>query len=100
MLYHLISADDWESATRAGIYRPDSLGTEGFVHLSERDQVASTASRFFAGRSDLLLLEIDETRVTSEIRREDLYGHGSFPHLYGPLNLLAVVRVSTYSPES
>ena len=40
----------------------------------------------FVGRDDLVLLEIDTDRLSAELRWED-----GFPHLYGPLELEAVV---------
>ena len=40
----------------------------------------------FAGRDDLILLEIDADRLSAELRWEN-----GFPHLYGPLELEAVV---------
>ena len=98
MLYHLTTTADW-ARRDAEFFAPRSLETEGFVHLSGASQVAGTASRFFAGRDDVILLEIDERRLTQELVWEDLYGHGAFPHLYGPIDLAAVVRAEPYSPE-
>jgi len=40
----------------------------------------------FAGRDDLVLLEIDPTRVQGQLRWE-----AGFPHLYGALEIEAVV---------
>jgi uncharacterized protein (DUF952 family) len=67
----------------------------GFIHCSRREQVAKVASTFYRGRSDLLLLEIDPLQVGAEIRYENLEDGGElFPHLYGPLPVRAVVRVT------
>jgi uncharacterized protein (DUF952 family) len=45
----------------------------------------------------LLLLVIDTERLVSALCDEDLDGSGTtFPHLYGPLNLDAVVDVLAY----
>jgi uncharacterized protein (DUF952 family) len=40
----------------------------------------------FAGRDDLVLLEIDPALAHAELRWEE-----GFPHLYGPLEVEAVV---------
>ncbi len=41
-----------------------------------------------------MLLVIDPTRLEAELVYEDLYESGIiFPHIYGPLNLDAVVNV-------
>lgn len=97
-LYHLAIRDEWEEAlTRGGPYRRSTLGRsladEGFIHCSFAHQVQATADRFYRGRDDLVLLEIDTARLVAEVRVEDLVGAGqAFPHIYGPLPVEAVVR--------
>ncbi len=92
-VYHLALRDAWEAARGAGEpYRRStidrSLDEEGFIHCSYRDQVQGVADRFYRGRTDVLLLTIDVSRVQAEVRIENL-----FPHIYGPLPIKAVVRV-------
>jgi len=54
-----------------------------------------------AARSDgLLLLCVDEARLTAPVRYEDLNAGDLFPHLYGPLNLDAVTNVIRYEPNA
>jgi uncharacterized protein (DUF952 family) len=46
------------------------------------------------------LLHIDEDRLTSPVVVEDLVGSGEpFPHIYGPIDLAAVVTVDTADPN-
>jgi len=92
MVYHILPSENWEHARDQGEYRPASLANEGFIHLSRRYQVAGTLSRFFADHSGLILLCIDVARLHSELRYDAADGQ-FFPHLYGPLNLDAVVDV-------
>lgn len=103
MLYHLALAADWDAARAAGRYevstRGVTLAEEGFIHLSRADQVAATAERFYADVEDLLLLVIDPDRLTDEVR-DDPVGDDTFPHLYGPLPLDAVVEVRRHQPPS
>jgi len=78
---------------REGSYQADSLKSEGFIHASTRSQVLSTANRFYHGQTGLLLLAIDEQRLEAGVRFENLEGGGElFPHIYGALNLDAVVK--------
>ena len=59
-----------------------------------------TANRLFKGRSGLVLLCIDTTRVQPEIRYENLEGGANlFPHIYGALAPEAVVAVHDFPPR-
>jgi len=82
------------SASNDGIYVDPSLEAEGFIHCSTSAQVLIPANERFAGRTDLVLLEIDLTAVPSETIFEDCYETGqAFPHIYGPIPIAAVTRV-------
>jgi len=49
----------------------------------------------------LVLLVIDPARLTANVVYEDLYNAGQdFPHIYGPLNLDAVIKVVAFPPEA
>jgi uncharacterized protein (DUF952 family) len=98
MIYHIAAGADWEAARAAGAYTADSLASEGFIHCSTAAQVAGTAQRFFAGRQDLVLLEIDPARLTAELRYEEGEPGVLFPHIYGPLDLAAVVAARPFAP--
>ena len=101
LIYHLALARDWDDARRAGEYRVSTRGRTldevGFIHCSRTHQVAPVAAAFYAGVTGLVLLAIDPARLTSELRYEA--GPGSdetFPHVYGPIDLAAVVSASAY----
>ena len=97
MIFHIPTRDAWDEALRADVYQADTLETEAFIHCSTEDQVAGVANVRFRGREDLVLLWIDEQRVRAEIKWEDASdGTGTFPHIYGPLNVDAVARVTDY----
>ena len=97
MIFHITTKAAWDEAARAGSYRADTLETEGFIHCSGADQVADLANVRLRGREDLVLLWIDPNRVHAEIKYEDASdGSGTFPHIYGPLDIDAVARVTEY----
>ena len=99
MILHIVARSDWDSALARGIYAPPSLGAEGFIHCSTRAQILSTANRFYRGRTGIVILCIDESRLAAAPQYESsdsALGEASahlFPHLYAPLNLDAVVQV-------
>lgn len=101
-LVHLCSPGEWAIARQSGAHRPASLVTEGFVHLSAPHQVHLPANRLFAGRSDMVLLRLDPTRLDAPVRWEPgVPGDDPalrFPHLYGPLPVSAVIGVERYRP--
>lgn len=100
-IFHITSGHDWQSALPAGAYTADSLSSEGFIHCSTADQILAVANERYRGQKGLLLLVIAVGRVRPEIRYEDCYETGQqFPHLYGPLNLDAVIQVLPFEPEA
>ena len=98
-LLHLCTHDAWANAQRQGAYSPDSLKTEGFIHLSTTAQVVGTANLLFHGRTGLIVLLIDSQKLTAPIKYEDAGNGVCFPHLYGPLNLDAVYGVNDFEPS-
>jgi uncharacterized protein (DUF952 family) len=100
MLFHVADRTRWEASVAAGQYTQSTRGMEladvGFIHLSTESQVPGVLERFYAGVTDLVLLHIDETRLTSAVVFEDVPGASEqFPHLYGPLNPDAVTGTSS-----
>jgi uncharacterized protein (DUF952 family) len=96
-VFHITSAEEARDAVRAGIHAPRSFEAEGFIHCSYARQVCDVANRVFAGRSDLVLLEIDRTKLTCAVIDENLEGGAQlFPHIYGRLPVGAVVKTHPF----
>ena len=92
-ILHITTRADWEHARAAGRYEAPSLAQEGFIHFSDAHQVAAVAKARFAGVDDLVLLHVSTERLTAPLKYEAADGD-SFPHLYGALNLDAVIDVT------
>jgi uncharacterized protein (DUF952 family) len=103
VLLHICSQAEWADAQRRGEHRPDSLRDVGFVHLSTRQQVHLPANRLHAGRTDLVLLHINTSRLKAPLRWQpgDATDPASmlFPHLFGPVPTSAVIAVTEYLPR-
>ncbi len=100
MILHIANKSDWQTAVASGVYRIESLITEGFIHCSTVEQVLGPANERFHGQSGLILVCIDPEKVTAPILYEDCYESGqAFPHIYGPLNVEAVSGVITFAPQ-
>jgi uncharacterized protein (DUF952 family) len=88
-IYHLVLRSAWEHDPGQP-FEASSLADEGFIHCSYADQVVRSANRFYADATDLLLLTIDTSRLSSLLREEPAGNGALFPHIYGPINRDAV----------
>ncbi len=103
-IYHITAQADWDAAQRQGRYEAPSLQTQGFIHFSTVDQVLRVVNAIYTGQTGLILLEVDTARLESELKYEppdmavpaEHQTDELFPHLYGPLNVDAVVRVHDF----
>jgi uncharacterized protein (DUF952 family) len=98
-IFHITTESAWLTAQAIGGYSADSLASEGFIHLSTREQLLGTASRFYLGQTGLVVLAVDPQRLVAELRYEESEPGQLFPHLYGPLNLDAVTAVYPFPPQ-
>jgi uncharacterized protein (DUF952 family)/ubiquinone/menaquinone biosynthesis C-methylase UbiE len=100
-IYHITTEADWSSAQADGEYRLSTRGRrldeQGFIHCSAAHQVERIANHVYADfDGSLVVLEIDEERLGTEVRYENLEGGAEvFPHIDGPLPVPAVVRATT-----
>ena len=102
-IFHITTEADWAHAQAEGVYslstRGLTLAQVGFVHCAFEKQVSGVANSVFGGVAELVVLRIAIDRLKVEVRYEDLLGgHELFPHIYGPLNLDAVVATTPVQP--
>jgi uncharacterized protein (DUF952 family) len=109
LIVHIVSRYDWEDARAAGEYRAESLESQGFIHCSTPEQVTRVANAVYHGQTGLALLVIETDRLAAPLKfeppvhpaagRPETGSAELFPHLYGALNLDAVVRVVDFPPQ-
>ena len=108
-ILHITSRAAWIDATRNGQYIAPSLASEGFIHCSTPAQAVPVADKFYRGQTGLVLLVIDLARLTSDLKWEPpsdgmpppgVPPTDLFPHVYGPINLDAVVKVVPFEPNA
>ncbi len=97
VIFHITRSQQWEQAKQVQSYRGDTLDSEGFIHCSTLPQVLKSANKFFVGQTGLLLLWIDSDKVQAEVKYEYAAGE-NYPHIYGPLNVDAVLKVVEFEP--
>ena len=105
MIYHIVTESDLRAHVSGDVYTPASLKDFGFVHCALQASVIAVANDYFGGAAEpVLLLEVDPERLTSDVRYEaaapsaeagtsHLVDAALFPHVYGPINTQAIVRV-------
>jgi uncharacterized protein (DUF952 family) len=111
-IYHILPRAVWDAAraddSHDAAYRGDTLDAEGFIHFSTRQQVLFVANARFKGHPGLVLLEVETEKLIAPLKYEAPYEgvpddfpvDPHFPHLYGALNLDAVVRVHPFEPNA
>ncbi len=102
-IFHIATLADWEAARRTGAYATSTLGRtleeEGFLHASHRAQVPTVFGRYYRDAGvPLVLLTIDTERLDVPWREEQV-GEERYPHVFGPLDPAAVVRVQSLTRE-
>ena len=99
-LFHLSDEAEWTTALAEGAFtgstRGRTLADEGFIHCSFAHQVETVANLFYGGVDGLVLLTIDPERVQAPIRYDPAENGEEFPHIYGPLNIDAVIAVQPF----
>ena len=106
-IIHITSRLAWDDARQAGRYIAPSLKSEGFIHCSTVAQVLPVAEKYYPGQTGLVLLVIDPARLDSAVKWEPpaegapppgVPAGDAFPHIYGPINLDAVVETLDLEP--
>jgi uncharacterized protein (DUF952 family) len=91
--YKICAASDWERAVAAGAYAGAPVDiADGYIHLSTAAQIGDTLRRHFAGRAGLVLVAIDLGKLGDTVRWEPSRGGDLFPHIYGPLPIIAAIE--------
>ena len=94
VIYHITAADAWAVAQAAGKYEAPSLADEGFIHCSaDEAQALRVVERLYPGVTGLQVLDVDVIRLKAEVKREPSRSGEVYPHIYGKINLDAVVRI-------
>lgn len=92
IVYHIVLPEDW-AAFDTDLYTAKSLETEGFIHCSFAEQLDGVIERYYKGVSDLVILEIESDRLMSRLVKEPSTNDEIYPHIYGPINRDAIVKV-------
>jgi len=93
-LFHITAVGAWQDALACGEYRTPDFDSTGFIHLCRGEQLSFVLAKFFPVRAGFVLLHVDAPRLRAPVVYEPSEpGMAPFPHLYGSLNVDAVVKI-------
>lgn len=91
-IYKVCQRHAWEEARRSGYFSGSADDRrDGYIHLSTGQQIRGTLAEHFAGQTDLVLIGVDAGLLGAALCWERSRGGALFPHLYGVLDMSAVV---------
>lgn len=96
-IFHIVTPRRWEEFATSETYEAESLQTEGFIHCSFEAQLPGVVDRYYSEISELLFLEIDPSRLVSELVTEASTKGELYPHIYGVINKDAIVSIRRWS---
>lgn len=106
LIFHIAEPNDWQQARADGTYttstRGRTLAEEGFLHCSRFGQVTTVLNFAYADvAGPLSLLVVDREKLESPLQLDEVPEAGDvYPHIYGPLNVSAVVDVLPLSRDT
>lgn len=94
LIYHIVLPAIWAQYKDKPAYEAESLATEGFIHCSYANQLEAVLKRYYADAGTVLILTIDTEKLTSELIEEPSTNNEIYPHIYGNINIDAIIDVS------
>lgn len=86
-IYKICPEQDWRSAVEKGVFTGTQIDIEdGFIHFSPPEEVATTATKYFAGQDGLVLVRFPVASLTAALKWEASRDNILFPHFYAPLD--------------
>ena len=97
-IYVLMSPETLRDSTSTGVFAPESLQAEKFVHASPSNQLTRIANKYYLDNDTVHVAVVRKTKVAAPIKWEPATA-GIYPHIYGPLNMDAVDQVIPFYKE-
>jgi uncharacterized protein (DUF952 family) len=99
-IYKIVDADVWADAESKGEFSGVDIDlADGFIHLSSEEQVTETLHKYFAGRTNLVLVSVDANLLGDSLRWEPSRGGALFPHVYGSIPMSVVIETRSIEAD-
>lgn len=91
-VFKIFRRPEWESFHSDGTTKGAPIDlSDGFIHFSTAEQLATTLALHFAGEEDLLVLGFESDQLGDALRWEPSRGGDLFPHLFREMSLSDVL---------
>jgi len=92
-LYKICLVSEWNDAKKKLVFYGTKKDIfDGYIHLSNKNQVESTLKKYFFNKDQLVLLKIEVLNLKNLIWEKSANGI-VFPHLYSFLNIKNVKKI-------
>jgi uncharacterized protein (DUF952 family) len=92
-IFHIVTPERWDEFATEEFYEAESLKSEGFIHCSFEDQLDGVIGRYYRDAGELVILELDPSRLGSELVEEASTNGELYPHIYGRIHKSAIVSI-------
>lgn len=100
MIFHITTKEEWTKQSGGDSFSASSLNDVGFIHCALKHQILRVANSRLRGKKNLVLLGIEEDKLESKLIYEDLSNlNEDHPHVYGPINICAIMQVIYFPPN-
>ncbi len=93
MILHCMKKSVWEGLKEKEYWGQQYLEEEGFIHCSAVDYFYQVAPYFENIEDELVLIGIDENKLTASIDYGEEDHIKAYPHILGLINKSAVIQV-------
>jgi uncharacterized protein (DUF952 family) len=91
-LIHVTTREAWEGAGQSSSYFPSGFDREGFIHCCSRFQLERVLHDHFAMQDEVVLLVLERSLISADLRYERAANGDEYPHIYGPIEPKAVMQ--------
>ena len=93
-VYRVFSRVEFEDFKKTKIFNGNELDlNSGFIHLSKKEQLEETLSRYFKNDKDLVIAEFKSENLNDHLRWEVSRNNNTFPHFYNNLKFAWLNKV-------
>jgi len=90
-IYHFVTPDYFHQFDDKEEYYPFGFNEEGFIHCCFSEQFDHVITTHLKGLAEVYILTLDTSKIKADLVVEG-DGHPlGFPHIYGPINMDAIV---------